>query len=120
MATIYYNTLNRDFKKALKNKTFSNEDLRKVFEKIKTENNKKKKTINIVMIALLVLMVIMMFPTIINSNNPDMTKFMIKFMIPIYILIYAIVYITQIGILKLQFNQAIKKNYPDLADEIKL
>ena len=71
------------------------------------------------MIVMLVVFALTIVP-VISKSDPDMTKFMIKFMIPIYILIYLIVYITQIGILKLQFNQAIKKNYPDLADEIKL
>lgn len=120
MATIHYNTLNYELKKAIKTKSLSQEDLKTIYTKMKESNKKKKKTTNIVMIVVLVIFLLTGLPVIMQADDPKLTKFMITFFIPIYIIIYALVYITQFGIVKLQFNSIVKKNYPELADEIKL
>ena len=117
---IYYNTLNKELKKAINSKSISVEDLKKVYENLKMKNSKKKKTINLIMIIVIVIFGILGIPTFINSGNPEFTKFMLLFLIPIIIVIYGIVYFTQIGLIKIQFNNAIKKNYPELVDDLKL
>ena len=117
---IYYNTLNKELKKAIDSKSISVEDLKKVYENLKIKNNKKKKTINLVTTIVIVISVILGIPRFINSNTPEFTKFMLLLLIPLIVVIYGIVYLTQVGLIKIQFNYAIKKNYPELANELKL
>jgi len=120
MVSFYYNTLNKELKKAIYAKSISTEDLRRIYEKIKQENNKKKKTINMVMIFLAVLLIIICVTTSFEIEDLEFMKFMLLLLIPIIAIIYFLVYFSQIGIMKMQFNRAIKKNYPELASELVL
>ena len=117
---IYYNTLNKELKKAINSKTISSDDLKKIYEGLKEKNNKKKKTINIVMVCVILMFAIMGFPILTKSNDTGLIKFMLLLLIPSLVIIYFLVYFTQIGLIKMQFNNAIKKNYPELAKELHL
>ncbi len=120
MATIYYSTLNKNLKRAINSKTISEEDLRKIYTNLKENLNRKKKTMNIVMIIIIVMFIMMGIPTVTRANNPEMTKFFIMLFVPVIAIIYGIVYFTQFGLIKIQFNKAIKNNYPELSEKIKL
>ena len=84
---IYYNTLNKELKKAIASKSISVEDLKNVYENIKIKNNKKKKTINLVMIIVIVIFIILGIPAFINSNNPEFTKFMLVLLMVFHVIL---------------------------------
>ncbi|MBP3921050.1 MAG: hypothetical protein J6D28_05750 [Bacilli bacterium] len=117
---IYYDTLNKELKKAIYSKSISSEDLKSIYKNIRLKNQKKKKTINITMILVFFMFFIMSIPIFLNANDSGMIKFFILLFIPLFAIIYGVVYFTQCGILKLQFNKAIKDNYPELYNELKL
>jgi len=120
MATIYYSTINNELKKAINSKSISEEELKKIYVNLKENLKKKKKTINIVMIVVLAIFIMMGIPTVARANDSEMTKFFIMLFVPVFALIYVIVYLTQFGLIKMQFNKAIKNNYPELSEKIKL
>ena len=72
------------------------------------------------MIIIIVMFRVMLLPIITKTNDPKLTKFMIMFIIPTIAIIYLIVYFTQVGLIKSQFDNAIKKNYPELIEELKI
>ena len=120
MAKIYFKTLNKELKKAINTKTISEEDLKKIYTNLKEKTQKKKKTMNIVMLIVIAMFIIMGIPTVTKANDQEMTKFLIMLFVPIIAIIYLIIYFTQIGIIKIQFNNAIKKNYKELEKKLKL
>lgn len=117
---LYYNTLNKDLKKEIRSKSISDEELKEISEKMRLENKKKQKVMNIVMISIFVLFIIMAITMVIREENFVMNINILLMPIVLFAIIYGIVYISQFGIIKLQFNRIIKKYYPDIADEIKL
>ena len=120
MINIYYNTLNKELKKAIYTRALSSEQLKNIYTQIKQKNDKKKKTINIVMICVAFMFILMEILSFSKTDNPEFAKTMLLFNLPIIVIIYVLVYFTQIGIMKIQFNGAIKKNYPELANELQL
>ena len=117
---IHYVKLNKELKKRINEKTIPADELKKVYENFIVSINKKKKTINIVMIIVAVLFGVMLLPIITKASDPKLTKFMLTMIIPAIVIIYLAVYFTQVGLIKTQFNNAIKKNYPELAKELGL
>ena len=120
MPAIYYNTLNGELKKAISARAFSVAQLLDIHANIKEELDKKKKVLNIVMICVAVVFIVMGAMTCIKAGNPDLTKFMILLFVPVIEIMYFLVYFTQVGLMKTQFNNAIKKNYPELEEDLKL
>ena len=120
MARIYYMKLNNELKKAINEKTISEADLKKVYDKFMESRAKKKKTIDIVMAIVIAMFAIMTIPMLNKAGDPRLTKFMLTFIIPVLIVIYVLIYFTQIGLVKTQFDNAIRKNYPNLAKELGL
>ncbi len=120
MAIIYFNSLNKNLKKAIYSKSISSDDLKKIYEEFKEKNKKKQKTLNIVMVCVAFMFILIEVLSFSKAKNAEFAKIMLLFTIPLLAIIYLIVYFTQIGLIKIQFNNAIKKNYPELANELKI
>lgn len=117
---ISYNSLDTELKKAIRAKSFSSDELKKIYTQIKQENDKKKKTLNKVMIFIIIIFFLMTILTLSKKTDTGHAIISLLFTIPAIAIVYAVLYFTQIGIMKMQFNNAIKKSYPELANEIKL
>ena len=120
MANIYYNTLNKELNRAIYSKSISPEDLKKIYEKFKEKNNKKKKILNITMICVALMFILMEIPIFLKIDDIEYAKMILLFSIPIFVILYFAIYYTQVGLIKSQFDSAIKKNYPELANELHL
>ena len=120
MARIYYNTLNKELKNKIDKKELSKDDLRKLYKRFIDNINKKKRTINVVMILVICLFFVMTMPVIMKASDPKLTKFMLLIIIPTIIFIYILIYYTQVGLIKTQLENAIKKNYPEMIQELEL
>jgi uncharacterized membrane protein len=84
------------------------------------DNNTKKKTLKIIAIVLVVAMIFMAFLTFMNNKNFNLFLMISFFGSIISLLICGFVYFCILGIFNMQYNKAIKDNYPDLYDELKL
>ena len=117
---INYACLDKGLKKAIYSKTISVEDLKKVYASLKAESNRKKKVLNIVIPIIFVVSFLLFIPSIAMEGHLDIIIPAILITALFLAIIYGIVYLLQIGIIKIQFNKAIKNNYPNLEKELKL
>ena len=120
MARFYYATLNKELKESICARALSPEQLKVTYARIKNQKNKKMKTLNIVMVCVAVGAIVMEALTFSKINNQEVIVLMLLLTIPIIAVVYALVYVSQIGIITIQFNAAIRKGYPELANELKL
>lgn len=109
----YYRTLNYELKKAIKQRKLSPDELKKIYIKLKKENDEKEKNIKKIMIALFILFLLFYILTLCVYG------FTLSSLL-LFVFVYAFIYYTQIGMLKREFNRVVKKSYPELANEIKL
>lgn len=117
---IQFNTLNYKLKKAIKERALTPEQLRATAEGLKKENLKITKILAIVMAALFVILSgVFIFMAI--SDDGDVLGWVIKsfLSIPAYVAGFGIMWVLQCGIVKMQFNSAVKKYYPELNGEVK-
>ena len=120
MASISYRTLNRDLKYAIVNRQLSEDQLRQASENVKASNKKYMKSINICMIICAVIFVVMLVPVLAKNGDP---KFIFTMLVTVFGTLgfaYVVFYELMIGMLCNQFNNAVKKAYPDIADEVKV
>ena len=111
--------LNKQFKDALYSKSIPEEQLREIHAKLVEDNRKKKKIMNIVMIAIILFMGLTSVYTY-SSRDVSVGKYMIIFSVVIVVVIYVLLYILMFAVYNWQYNSAIKKNYSEIADELKL
>ncbi len=120
MATIHYRTLNMQLKRAIVNRSLSEDQLREAAENVKAGNKKTMKTINIAMIICAVIFLIMFVPVIRENGDPKFIGIMLAIIVGSLAFVYAIIYELMVGVLKGQFNKAVKKGYPEMAKELKV
>lgn len=117
---IQFNTLNYKLKKAIKERALTPEQLRATAENLKKQNSKTTKLLAIIMVAVFVL-ISGCFIFMAVSDGGDVLDWVKKsiFSIPLYFVGFGVMWVLQCGIVKLQFNSAVKKYYPELAAEVK-
>ncbi len=120
MATIHYRTLNMQLKRAIVNRSLSEDQLREAAENVKAGNKKTMKTINIAMIICAVIFLIMFVPVIRENGDPKFIGIMLAIIVGSLAFVYAAIYELMVGVLKGQFNKAVKKGYPEMAKELKV
>ena len=120
MATIHYRTLSMDLKKAIVNKYLTEDQLKETSERMKEDNRKYVKRINVIVIVVAVIFVIMSIQPMMNIGDPKFIVMMIGIIIGSLALVYVLSYFAMVGIVKCQYNSAVKKYYPEIADEVKI
>ena len=118
MYFISIRTLNWQLKKAIYSKSLTTEELKKVSEDIR----EKQKQLQKVIIAITVFVIILFLTFIVMGIMKGIlfTPSMIFGIIAIIPIIYVVCYFTQIGILKMQYNRAIRKNYAESFEDLKV
>ena len=107
---IQFNTLNYKLKKAIKERALTSEQLRATAENLRKENRKITKILAIIMVTVFVL-VSGSFIFMAVSDRGDVLGWILKsvYSIPLYFAGFGIMWVLQRGIVKLQFNHAVKK-----------
>ena len=118
MATITYRTLSLDMKRAIVNKYLTEDQLRETSERMKEDNRKYVKRINIIIIIVAVIFVIMSIQPMMNIRDPKFVVMMLGIIIGSLALVYVLSYFAMVGIVNRQYNSAVKKFYPEIADEV--
>ena len=120
MATISYRTLSMDMKRTIVNKQLTEDQLRETSERMKEDNRKYMKRIYLVISIVAVVSVVMGLPLMIRIRDPKFIVMILGIIIDTLVIVYVICYGALIGIVKSQFNRAVKKAYPEIADEVKI
>lgn len=118
MYFISIRTLDWQLKKAIYSQSLTKEELEKISEGIREKQKQLQKLIIAITIFVAILFVIFIVMGI-TRGMPFALPIMLGMMVTVPI-IYFICYITQIWILKIQYNKAIRKNYNDFFDELKV
>ena len=119
MATLYYRTLNRDLKNALKNRQIPDAQLKEVVDNFKEEKKKTVKRVNIIMIIVTIIMLVVTMPAFSQNKAPQFIIYMLGMVLLVMAVIYVLTYFALIGLMTTQFNSALKKGYPEYAMEYK-
>ena len=118
---ISFNTLNYQLSKAIENKELTPEELRSVAEKMRAEHKKTMKISSIVIGAVMLFLIIM---AIIFGAKDGMKAEAVLSMaggfVALIVVVFALVWVSQVGIVKFQFNSKVKKYYPELAGEVRV
>ena len=115
-----YRYLNARFKEQMKARLLSEDELREAAGGLK----KKQKNMFIWWIVATVfidgLLIFNLIDRIIKGTNPDSLPVSIAGTALLCIIVGAFIYFALLGVIKIQFNKALKENYPELLDELKL
>lgn len=124
MAMIQYRTLNSELRKALRGSAIPVGQLPELYDRVKASQESEKKDLRISYIVLGVLAVLLVgycVYTQVNAGADVMTALPSAGLVAVFtLLLFPLVYFLNVGLFALQFNLAMKKGYPDLADRYKL
>lgn len=123
MGVITFTTLDRELKKALKNRQLSVEELDQVYQDMKNsvEEGRKEKITPIVAIVFCVFLCIVYVNMALEDGAP--VGEMIPVILVLVVFCAAMVFVIKwlnYGLMAQQFQAAIKKGYPEYADKYKL
>lgn len=121
MAVIWYKTMNSNLQDSLRKGKVPEKNVLELSEKIKAENKKNFKTLSVVMAIIFVMMGgYMTFVLASNSGLQDaLLQWIIGFLV-IYAIIFIGTYLAVGGIMKIQFNGAVREGYPELYPKCKV
>ncbi|MCR5616695.1 MAG: hypothetical protein K6F83_00205 [Clostridiales bacterium] len=121
MAVIWYKTMNSNLQDSLRKGKVPEKNVLELSEKIKAENKKNFKTLSVVMAIIFVMMGGYM--TFVLASNSDLQDALLQWIIS-FLVIYAIIFIGTYlavgGIMKIQFNGAVREGYPELYSKCKV
>lgn len=123
MGVITFTTLNRELKKALKDRQLSVEELDQVYQDMKNsvEEGRKEKITPIVAIVFCVFLCIVYVNMALEDGAPAAE--MIPVILVLVVFCAAMVFVMKwlnYGLMAQQFQAALKKGYPEYADKYKL
>lgn len=122
MATISFKTLNNNVQDAISTGKFPEKNLRELSANLKASQKKNLK-FTIIIVAIMAVFIGGLFGYILYSNPVEVQEHLLGWILG-YLGIIAIIflgsYFTQIGIIRGQFNIALKEGYPELYKELKL
>ena len=121
MAVISYKTLNSNLDESLRKAKVPEKNLAEISESIKEGSKKDTKLVIIIMVVVAVMLGGFLGYSM--FNNADMQAAMLQWIIGYVVLIgvlFLLVYFANVGLLKLQFNSAIKEGYPELYKQYKV
>ena len=117
---MYFRYLRKQFKEQMEAHALSEDELREAAGGLK----KKQKKMFIWWIVATVfidgLLIFNLINQIIKGTNPDSLPVGIAGTALLSIIVGAFFYFPFLGIIKIQFNKALKENYPELLNELKL
>ncbi len=121
MAVIHFKTMNTNLQESIRMAKVPEKNVIDVSQKLKSENKKNFKVLSIVMAAVAVILGGNLAYVLIK--NPSMQDALLQWIIgyiAIVAIIYFLVYLCICGIIKIQFNGALKEGYPELYKEHKI
>ena len=122
MAVISFKTLNNNVQDAISMGKFPEKNLRELSAQLKASQKKEIKTMFII-VGVMAVLIGGLFGYILYSNPVDVQEHLLGWILG-YLGIVAIIflgsYFTQIGIIRGQFNIALREGYPELYKELKL
>ena len=122
MAVISFKTLNNNVQDAISMGKFPEKNLRELSAQLKASQKKEIKTMFII-VGVMAVFIGGLFGYILYSNPVEVQEHLLGWILG-YLGIVAIIflgsYFTQIGIIKGQFNIALREGYPELYKELKL
>lgn len=122
MAVISFKTLNNNVQDAISMGKFPEKNLRELSAQLKASQKKEIKTMFII-VGVMAVLIGGLFGYILYSNPVEVQEHLLGWILG-YLGIVAIIflgsYFTQIGIIKGQFNIALREGYPELYKELKL
>ena len=122
MATISFKTLNNNVQDAISTGKFPEKNLRELSANLKASQKKEFKFM-IIIVAVMAVFIGGLFGYILYSNPVEVQEHLLGWILG-YLGIIAIIflgsYFTQIGIIRGQFNIALREGYPELYKELKL
>ena len=122
MAVISFKTLNNNVQDAISTGKFPEKNLRELSANLKASQKKEFKFM-IIFVAIMAVFIGGLFGYILYSNPVEVHEHLLGWILG-YLGIVAIIflgcYLTQIGIIKGQFNIALREGYPELYKELKL
>lgn len=122
MARIYIESLSREYKKKLKNRELTREEVNGIFLTVADNYKRRKKSFMAVSIMLAVIMGLMVVMTLMykpegEGLDGNGVLFIIWLQLLFYIVIMFILYYLGMAKVPLQFSSCLKKGYPQLVNE---
>ena len=121
MAVIHFKTLNANLQESIRLSKVPEKNVIDVSSQLKAENKKNFKVLSIVMGAVAVLLGGNLAYVLISK--PEFQEALLQWIlgfVAIFAIIYLITYLCICGIIKIQFNGALKEGYPELYKEHKI
>lgn len=122
MAVISFKTLNNNVQDAISQGKFPEKNLRELSAQLKASQKKEIKFMFII-VGIMAVFIGGLFGYILYSNPVEVQEHLLGWILGylgIIAVIFAGCYFTQIGIIKGQFNIALREGYPELYKELKL
>lgn len=113
---MFYRTLNERFRELMRTHAISDDELRQAADEMKA---KQKKSFIIYVVTVAIFSILMIGAGIIQPMIKPIQNIWFGIFLSIAVAIIA-GYFLPIGILRIQFNRELKKDYPHLYDELKL
>ena len=120
MYFISINFLNKALKQAIESKSISPEELKDVSARMREKAKKDTKLIAIIIACFVALILVFGAISFGKEGNTEAILPVVLSMIPGGAFIFGFVWLLQVGIVKMQFNSAVKKYYPEIAGELKI
>ncbi len=117
---IYYNKLNKEVKKNIKEKRYSRTELKEVYDALKKTQELRSRTFRKVMvmvIAIIAALNLMMIPA---NLPPQLLLFTLSVTLVCGVGALIVCWVLMFGILKIQFNTVVDKAYPENMGEYHL
>lgn len=120
MAMIYYSTLNKDIKRNILAKNYTEEQLKEIYESLKVLKAKKIKSFKLAVIIVVVVMIIVGWTSFDSMGFSEVFIYSLGSTAFICLAALLLGWFCSFGILKIQFSRAVKKAYPECIEEFKL
>lgn len=120
MYVISINFLNRELKKAINNESLSDNELQEISARMKEKAKKDTKLIAIIMACVVAFILIIGCVSFAKEGHNDAILPTILAMIPGGAFMFGFTWLLQVGIVKFQFNAAVKKHYSKIYEQVKI
>ncbi|WP_066889743.1 hypothetical protein [Clostridium nigeriense] len=120
MPAIYISKLNNEVKKNIRNRKYSLEEVEHIKANISQTINMRKKSIPKIIAIFVGVIFTILILGIIKAGIDKVMIFSVLTTIPIVVIIMGFIWFSGIGILKIEYNMAVRKGYPEYVDRLLL